>query len=119
MARPKVTGRDMPPRHIRARDFKRDEKVAGLAKERRESKTASSSRRVPIDPTIPSWKRGFYKAINFFFVSHDMDIMVAATIAAEARSNEQNENKNDNTGTIVEFQANASSNNAPIDGASV
>jgi len=68
MARPKVAERDVPPRHVRARDFKRDEKIAKLAKERRESKKASSSRKVPIDPTIPSWKRGVYTVINSFFL---------------------------------------------------
>ena len=92
MARLKVPGRDMPPRHIRARDFKRDEKIVELAKERRESKKASSSRRVPIDPTIPSWKRGVYTAINSFLASHDGERMVVANIAAEAKANEHNEN---------------------------
>uniref|UniRef100_M1DZ00 Uncharacterized protein n=1 Tax=Solanum tuberosum TaxID=4113 RepID=M1DZ00_SOLTU len=103
MARPKVVGTDMPPRHIRARDFKKDEKIVESKKERRESKKASSSRRVPIDPTIPSWKRRVYTAIDSFLVSHDGDRMVSANIATEAKANEHNENQNDNPGTIVEF----------------
>uniref|UniRef100_M1DS33 Uncharacterized protein n=1 Tax=Solanum tuberosum TaxID=4113 RepID=M1DS33_SOLTU len=119
MARPNVAGRNMPPRHKRARDFKRDEKIVELAKERRESKKASSSKRVPIDPTIPLWKRGVYTGINSFLESHEGDKTVAANIAAENKANEHNENQNDNPGTIVEYQANKSGNNTPTDGASV
>ena len=48
-----------------------------------------------------------------------MDTMVDANVVAKARANEHNENQNDNSGTIVEFQANASGNSAPKDGASV
>uniref|UniRef100_M1DYA6 Uncharacterized protein n=1 Tax=Solanum tuberosum TaxID=4113 RepID=M1DYA6_SOLTU len=119
MGRPKVVGRDMSPRHVRARDFKRDEKIAELAKERRESKKASASRRIPIDPTILSWRRGLYTAADSFLAAHDVDKMVEANIAVEARTKEHNETQNDNPGAIVEFQANAAGNNAPIDEASV
>uniref|UniRef100_M1DF25 Uncharacterized protein n=1 Tax=Solanum tuberosum TaxID=4113 RepID=M1DF25_SOLTU len=108
----------MTPRHIGERDFKRDEKIAKLAKERRESKKASSSRRIPIDHTIPSWKRGSYTAINSFLASHDIDRMVPNKITTESRANEHNENQNENSGTIVEFQTNASGNSALTDGAS-
>ena len=45
----------MPPRHVRARDFKREEKIVELTKERKESKKATASGMIPIDPTIPSW----------------------------------------------------------------
>uniref|UniRef100_M1DQT4 Uncharacterized protein n=1 Tax=Solanum tuberosum TaxID=4113 RepID=M1DQT4_SOLTU len=103
MVRLKVAGNEMPPRQVRARDFKRDEKIAELAKEIRESKKASSSRRVPIDPTIPSLKCGVCTAVNSFLASHDVDRMVAASIVAETRASEHNENQNDNPGTIVEF----------------
>uniref|UniRef100_M1DSH1 Uncharacterized protein n=1 Tax=Solanum tuberosum TaxID=4113 RepID=M1DSH1_SOLTU len=119
MARPKVAGRDMPSRHVRARGFKRDQKIPELAKERTESKKASSNRRVPIDPTIPSWKRGVYMAINSFLASHDVDRMGVANITTEDKENEHNESQNDNLGTIVEFQANASDNSSPTNGASV
>uniref|UniRef100_M1DZY9 Uncharacterized protein n=1 Tax=Solanum tuberosum TaxID=4113 RepID=M1DZY9_SOLTU len=101
----------MPPRHVRAREFKRDEKIAELAKERKESKKASASRKTPIDPAIPSWKRGFYTAIDSFLAGHEVDIMVAGNIATEAR--------NDSPGTIVAFQANASGNDASTNGASM
>uniref|UniRef100_M1BHZ6 Integrase core domain containing protein n=1 Tax=Solanum tuberosum TaxID=4113 RepID=M1BHZ6_SOLTU len=119
MARPKVAGKDMSPRHVRARDFKRDEKIAELVIERKESKKASVSRRIPIDPTIHSWKRGLHITINSFWAAHELDKMIAAHIAVEVRANEHNATQNDNPGTIVEFQANASGNDAPTDGASV
>uniref|UniRef100_M1DBT9 Uncharacterized protein n=1 Tax=Solanum tuberosum TaxID=4113 RepID=M1DBT9_SOLTU len=109
----------MPPRLIRERDFKRDEKIVELAKQRSESKKASSRRIVPIDPTIPSWKRKAYTTINSFLASHDEERMVAANIAAEAKENENSENQNENSGTIVEFQANTSGNNTPTNGANV
>uniref|UniRef100_M1DAN9 Uncharacterized protein n=1 Tax=Solanum tuberosum TaxID=4113 RepID=M1DAN9_SOLTU len=119
MGRSKVAGRYMPPRHVNARDFKRDEKIAELTKERRESKKASASRRIPIDPAIPSWRRGLYTAANSFLVAHEVDRMVEANIVAEARTNEHNETQNDNPGAIVEFQANPAGNNALIDEASM
>uniref|UniRef100_M1DYT6 Uncharacterized protein n=1 Tax=Solanum tuberosum TaxID=4113 RepID=M1DYT6_SOLTU len=115
MGRPKVAGRDRPPRQVRARDFKKDEKIAELAKERRESKKASASRKIPIDPAIPSWRRKLYTTANSFLAAHDVDRMVEANIAAEARTKEHNETQNDNLGAIVEFQTNATGNNAPID----
>uniref|UniRef100_M1DP76 Putative plant transposon protein domain-containing protein n=1 Tax=Solanum tuberosum TaxID=4113 RepID=M1DP76_SOLTU len=115
MERPKVAGRDMPPRHVRGRDLKRDERIVEVAKERRESKKASASRRIPMDPAIPSWRRGLYTAANFFLAAHDVDRMVEANIAAEARTKEHNETQNDNPGAIVEFQANAAGKNASTD----
>uniref|UniRef100_M1DC18 Uncharacterized protein n=1 Tax=Solanum tuberosum TaxID=4113 RepID=M1DC18_SOLTU len=115
MGKPKVVGRDMPPRHVRATDFKRDEKIAKLTKERRESKKASASGRIPIDPTMPSWRRRLYTAANSFLAAHDVDRMVEAKVAAEARTKEHNETQNDNPGAIVEFQTNAAGNNASKD----
>uniref|UniRef100_M1DUF1 Uncharacterized protein n=1 Tax=Solanum tuberosum TaxID=4113 RepID=M1DUF1_SOLTU len=104
MARPKVAEREMLPRQVRARDFKRDEKIAKLAKERKKSKKASASRRIPVDPTIPSWKRGFYTATNSFKEAHELGEMIVTNIAAEARADAPNVTQNDNPGTIVEFQ---------------
>ena len=63
-ARPNVEGRDMSSRQVRAWEFKRDKNIGELAKERREKKKKSSSKRVPIDPTIPSWKCGVSTTIN-------------------------------------------------------
>uniref|UniRef100_M1D814 Uncharacterized protein n=1 Tax=Solanum tuberosum TaxID=4113 RepID=M1D814_SOLTU len=99
MGRPKFAGRNMSPRHIRARNFERDAKKAEIAKERRENKKAGRSRRIPIDPTIPSWKHGFFTAIHSFLVAHDLD-NYRKSVAAES-SGETPE-------TIVNFQADAS-----------
>uniref|UniRef100_M1DUB5 Uncharacterized protein n=1 Tax=Solanum tuberosum TaxID=4113 RepID=M1DUB5_SOLTU len=67
MARPKVTGRNEPPRSVRACEFKEDEKKAELARQRKHTKEARARRRIPIDPTIPPWRRGFYTTIDFFW----------------------------------------------------
>ena len=85
MARPNVEGRDMLSRQVRAWDFKRDKKIAELAKKRKENKKTSSSKTVPIDPTIPSWKCGVYTAINFLMAAQNLDRMIADNIAAEAK----------------------------------
>uniref|UniRef100_M1DZW4 Integrase core domain containing protein n=1 Tax=Solanum tuberosum TaxID=4113 RepID=M1DZW4_SOLTU len=51
-------GRDVPPRHIRALKFKRDAEKPNKTKAKSNSKETSSSRRIPIDPVVPSWARG-------------------------------------------------------------
>uniref|UniRef100_M1DLU3 Uncharacterized protein n=1 Tax=Solanum tuberosum TaxID=4113 RepID=M1DLU3_SOLTU len=76
MARPKVEGRNMPPRHIREQKFGR---TTGS-----KNKKANSSRRMPIDPNVPSWSRGLINAIHAFKAAHEIDKMVEANIAAEA-----------------------------------
>uniref|UniRef100_M1DK67 Uncharacterized protein n=1 Tax=Solanum tuberosum TaxID=4113 RepID=M1DK67_SOLTU len=109
MARPKVTGRNEPPRNIRAREFKEDEKKAKLARQRKYTKEARAKRKTLIDPTIPLWRHGFYTAVDSFLAAHDMDRMGEANIAAEAKANENNANQNGNTsGAIVLYQADAS-----------
>ena len=50
--RPTVAGKSVPPRHIRAQELKRNKKIQELAKELKEIKKASASRRMPIDRTI-------------------------------------------------------------------
>uniref|UniRef100_M1DJ64 Integrase core domain containing protein n=1 Tax=Solanum tuberosum TaxID=4113 RepID=M1DJ64_SOLTU len=100
MARPKVAGRNMPPRHIRAQNSKRDAGTTDHTKVRSENKKASSSRRIPIDPNAPLWARGFINAIHSFGEAHDLDKMVEANIATEveAESKEkENLKQTDNT----------------------
>lgn len=82
----------MTPQHVRARDFKKDERIAELAKQRRESKKTNASRRISIDRTIPPWRRGLHTVVNSFLAAHDVDRMVEANITAEAEAKENNEN---------------------------
>uniref|UniRef100_M1DTT8 Uncharacterized protein n=1 Tax=Solanum tuberosum TaxID=4113 RepID=M1DTT8_SOLTU len=44
----------------------------------------SSRRRMPIDPNVPSWARGFVNAIHALGASHELDEMVEENIATEA-----------------------------------
>ena len=86
MARPNVEDKDMLSRQLRAWEFKRDKKIAELAKKRNEKKKTTSSKRVPIDPTIPSWKCRVYTAINSLMAAQNMERMIANNIAAESKA---------------------------------
>ena len=88
MVRPKVIGRNDPPRHIRAREFRDEEKIAELAKQRNYTKEARAKRRIPIDPNVPSWARGFGNAVHAFRAFHEIDRMIAANITDEYRATE-------------------------------
>ena len=83
MARPNVEVRDMKARQVRAWEFKRDKNICDLSKERREKKKKSSSKRVPINPTIPSWKCGVNTTINSLMAVQNLDRMIAYNIVAE------------------------------------
>jgi len=116
MGRPKVAERNEPPRNVRAREFKEDEKKAELVRQRKYTNEASARRRIPIDPTIPPWSRGYYTTIDSFLAAHDMDRIGEANITAEATANENNANQNGNTsGAIVLYQADVSNTNAHAD----
>lgn len=64
----------------------------------RESKRASSSRRVPIGPTTLSWKCGFFTVIRSFAVGHDLNMMITNNVVIKVKVNIQHENKNDVAG---------------------
>uniref|UniRef100_M1DJM8 Uncharacterized protein n=1 Tax=Solanum tuberosum TaxID=4113 RepID=M1DJM8_SOLTU len=92
MARPKFAGRNIPPRHIRAQKFRRTA--------RSKNKIASSTRRMPIYPNVPSWARGISKVIHAFVATHELDNMIEANSVAEAeaeRKEKENQKQNDNT----------------------
>uniref|UniRef100_M1DGB9 Uncharacterized protein n=1 Tax=Solanum tuberosum TaxID=4113 RepID=M1DGB9_SOLTU len=91
MARPKVVGRNNPPRYIRrAREFKKDEKKVELARQRKYTNEAREKRRIPIDPNVPTWARSFVNAIRAFGAAQEIDQMIAANLAAEAKAEENN-----------------------------
>uniref|UniRef100_M1DS86 Uncharacterized protein n=1 Tax=Solanum tuberosum TaxID=4113 RepID=M1DS86_SOLTU len=98
VARSKVAGRDVPPRHIRSQKFRRYAKKPNKTKEKTKSKEASSSRRISIEPTVPSWARGFITMILNFGAACDLDAMIMANIAAAAEAENQSQ-KEDTPGT--------------------
>uniref|UniRef100_M1DD69 Uncharacterized protein n=1 Tax=Solanum tuberosum TaxID=4113 RepID=M1DD69_SOLTU len=66
MARSKVAGRNGPHKHIRARESKKDEKKAELARQRKYNNEARAKRRIPINTNVPSWARCFVNTIRAF-----------------------------------------------------
>lgn len=112
MARQKVTGRDNPSKQEIAREFTRDEKIKKLAKEKIYKNKESFRKMFPIDPTIPSWKRGFIYAINAFNAIHDVGEMVEVNIvvevAIEATKDIETQKQDDatlSTSTLIQIYA--------------
>uniref|UniRef100_M1DBB9 Integrase core domain containing protein n=1 Tax=Solanum tuberosum TaxID=4113 RepID=M1DBB9_SOLTU len=91
MDKSKVAGRDVPPRHIRAQNFRRDAEKPNKTKAKGKSNESSSSRRILIDPNVPSCTRGFINVVDAFGAAHDLDNMVKANLA-EAENQSQNDN---------------------------
>uniref|UniRef100_M1DNS1 Uncharacterized protein n=1 Tax=Solanum tuberosum TaxID=4113 RepID=M1DNS1_SOLTU len=92
MARPKVTGRNMSPQHIKAHNSTRDPGTTDHPKARSENKKASSSKRIPIDPIVPSWARMYINAIHAFGAAHNLDNMAKTNTATTTEENANNEN---------------------------
>uniref|UniRef100_M1DU48 Uncharacterized protein n=1 Tax=Solanum tuberosum TaxID=4113 RepID=M1DU48_SOLTU len=106
MARPKVARRDMPPRQTREKNFRKNTKVTNPPKMDNEGKKPSASKRTnPRDPTIPSWKHGFFTAIHSFMAANDLDNLSKPTIA---------ESSEEAPGAIIIFQADTSGTDALI-----
>ena len=89
----------MPPRHIKAQNSRRDAGTSDHLKARSENKKASSSRRIPINPNVPLWARGFINVMHAFGAAHDLDNMANANIAAATEANTDNENQSQNDNT--------------------
>ena len=74
-----------------------------------EGKKPSASKRTnPRDPTIPSWRRGFFIAIHSFLAAHDLDNLSKSAAA---------ESFEEAPGAIIKFQADTSGTDAWTEGA--
>uniref|UniRef100_M1D9X0 Uncharacterized protein n=1 Tax=Solanum tuberosum TaxID=4113 RepID=M1D9X0_SOLTU len=108
MARPKVAGRDDSARHVRAREFRKEEKRAEMAKQRKYTKKAKEKRQIPFDLNVRPCDRSLVNAIHAFRAAQEIDQMIAANLALEAKAKANSEDQNDNVpGTIVLLQKDA------------
>uniref|UniRef100_M1DEX4 Uncharacterized protein n=1 Tax=Solanum tuberosum TaxID=4113 RepID=M1DEX4_SOLTU len=109
MARPKVAGRDMPPRQTREKNFRKNIEAIDPPKTDNEGKKPSASKKTNHrDPTIPSWRRGYFTTIHSFLAAHDLDSL---SKSAAAKSFEEAPR------TIIQSQSDTSGTNALADGA--
>jgi len=116
MARPKVIGRDDPPMHIGAREFRHDEKRAELARQRKYTKEARKTRRIPFDLNVRPCDRSLVNAIHAFRAAQEIDQMIVANLAAEAKAKANNGDQNNKAPrTIVLLQEDAPGTDPPAD----
>uniref|UniRef100_M1DZ89 Integrase core domain containing protein n=1 Tax=Solanum tuberosum TaxID=4113 RepID=M1DZ89_SOLTU len=109
MARPKVTGRNMPPRYTKAKNFRKDEKATNPSKLDNDGKKPCANKKTnPRDPSVPSWRRGFFTAIHSSLIAHDFDNL-SKSVAAESSKEASR--------AIVKFQKDTQGTDAPTDGA--
>uniref|UniRef100_M1D8V1 Uncharacterized protein n=1 Tax=Solanum tuberosum TaxID=4113 RepID=M1D8V1_SOLTU len=116
MARSKIEGRNDLPRHIRAREFRKDEKRAELARQMKYTKEAREMRRIPFDLNVRPDDRSLVSAIRAFRAAQEIDQIIVARLATEAKAKAKSGDPNDNApGTIVLLQKDAPGIDAPVD----
>uniref|UniRef100_M1DJ46 Uncharacterized protein n=1 Tax=Solanum tuberosum TaxID=4113 RepID=M1DJ46_SOLTU len=111
MARPKVVGRNMPSGQTRTKNFRKNTKATNPTKMDNEGKKPSANKRTNSrDPTIPSWRRGFFTTIHYILAAHYLDNLSKSAVA---------ESSEEAPGAIIKFQADTSGTDAQKDGATV
>uniref|UniRef100_M1DAN2 Uncharacterized protein n=1 Tax=Solanum tuberosum TaxID=4113 RepID=M1DAN2_SOLTU len=92
-------------------NFRRNTKSTNPPKTDNETKKPSASKRTnPRDPTIPSWRHGFFTAIHSFLAAHDLDNLSQSTAAESSEEAPE---------AIIKFQADTSGTDAQTYGAVV
>uniref|UniRef100_M1DPS8 Uncharacterized protein n=1 Tax=Solanum tuberosum TaxID=4113 RepID=M1DPS8_SOLTU len=116
MARSKIAERDDPPRHVREQEFRKEEKRAEMARQRKYTKEAREKRRTPFDLNVRPSDQSLVNAIHAFRAAQEIDQMIAANHAAEAKAKANSGDQNDNApGTIFLLQKDAPGIDAPAD----
>lgn len=70
MARPKVIAKIYQPKHIRAQEFKDEEKRAELYRQRKYTNEIKAKKRINIDPNMPPRAQEFVNSIHAFTETH-------------------------------------------------
>uniref|UniRef100_M1DMW4 Uncharacterized protein n=1 Tax=Solanum tuberosum TaxID=4113 RepID=M1DMW4_SOLTU len=104
MTRPKLARKDMSPQQTRAKNFRKNTKATNPPKIDNEGKKPSASKRInPRDPTIPSWRHGFFTAIHSVLADNDLDNLSKSATT---------ESFEEAPGDIIEFKADTSGTDA-------